>query len=399
MDSSQITRFCQQFFQATYIPITHLRFPATLLTSQPQFSQNLELSQKLSQRVYFEEDKQYFLSDSFAFFGYVPLVQGDEYLVIGPIFSTPISPQHLSLFIKEFDIKPHEEEFIERLFQNTPTFSLKQCLSLLSFLELICNQRSVSFQMPAEDAPKQKALNIELSRLVTENREEAFIHNSYQFEKALHHALSKGNRTLVLKILTEAGQITNGIIADNTLRQQKNTFIVAVTLATRAAIEGGLEIEHAYSLSDLYIQECERLESVEEIISLTSLMYLDFTERVSKSQFNQELSSDIFRAVQFIQSNVNQPIQVEDVARVTGYSYSHFKTLFKSEIKMPISTFITKTKLDTARELLAYSDYSLSYISNYLCFSSQSYFQNQFKKFFGTTPLKYRQEHQLLDNH
>lgn len=48
--------------------------------------------------------------------------------------------------------------------------------------------------------------------------------------------------------------------------------------------------------------------------------------------------------------------------------------------------FITRCKLEEAKSLLAYSKKSLAEISSYLCFSSQSYFQNVFKKQYGTTP-------------
>lgn len=36
---------------------------------------------------------------------------------------------------------------------------------------------------------------------------------------------------------------------------------------------------------------------------------------------------------------------------------------------------------------------TLAEISSYLCFSSQSYFQNVFKKEYGVTPMQYRRQH------
>ena len=60
---------------------------------------------------------------------------------------------------------------------------------------------------------------------------------------------------------------------------------------------------------------------------------------------------------------------------------------------MDISEFIMQCRLEQAQKLLAHSDMSLSEISAYLCFSSQSYFQNVFKKKFGMTPRQYRIEY------
>lgn len=65
---------------------------------------------------------------------------------------------------------------------------------------------------------------------------------------------------------------------------------------------------------------------------------------------------------------------------------------FKEELGIHIGSFITRCKLEEAKSLLAYSKKSLAEISSYLCFSSQSYFQNVFKKQYGITPMQYREK-------
>jgi AraC-like DNA-binding protein len=67
---------------------------------------------------------------------------------------------------------------------------------------------------------------------------------------------------------------------------------------------------------------------------------------------------------------------------------------FREELGIHIGTFITRCKLEEAKILLTYSDKSLADISNYFCFSSQSYFQNVFKKQYGITPMQYRKNTQ-----
>ena len=47
-----------------------------------------------------------------------------------------------------------------------------------------------------------------------------------------------------------------------------------------------------------------------------------------------------------------------------------------------------------AKELLTYNDKTLAEISFILGFSSQSHFQNTFKKAFGITPMQYRKDSQ-----
>lgn len=57
-----------------------------------------------------------------------------------------------------------------------------------------------------------------------------------------------------------------------------------------------------------------------------------------------------------------------------------------------MSEFIMRCKLEEAKALLAYTDKPISEISSYLCFSSQAYFQNVFKKKYGITPNAYRRK-------
>ncbi len=65
---------------------------------------------------------------------------------------------------------------------------------------------------------------------------------------------------------------------------------------------------------------------------------------------------------------------------------------FKEELGIHIGAFITRCKLEEAKSLLTYSNKSLAEISSYLCFSSQSYFQNVFKRKYGITPKQYREK-------
>ena len=67
---------------------------------------------------------------------------------------------------------------------------------------------------------------------------------------------------------------------------------------------------------------------------------------------------------------------------------------FKKETGETIGRYIMKARLQESKLLLAYSNKLLSDISNFFYFSSQSHFQNAFKKEYGITPLQYRKKKQ-----
>lgn len=84
-------------------------------------------------------------------------------------------------------------------------------------------------------------------------------------------------------------------------------------------------------------------------------------------------------------------INASTIANALGISSSYLCSAFKKETGMSIVEYIQKEKIELAKKLLLYSEYSLSDISAYLSFSSQSYFQAVFKKLEGKTPNEFRQ--------
>ena len=70
--------------------------------------------------------------------------------------------------------------------------------------------------------------------------------------------------------------------------------------------------------------------------------------------------------------------------------------LFKKETGDSVSAYIRRQKIDMAKNLLRYSDYSMIDIANRLSFSSQSHFIQQFRDIVGMTPKKYRDENHMI---
>lgn len=117
-----------------------------------------------------------------------------------------------------------------------------------------------------------------------------------------------------------------------------------------------------------------------------------FAERVKETRMPVSTDGMIQNAIRFIQQNVCEHITVQDVAEHTGFSRSYFSTYFKKELGFSVNAFIMRCKMEEAKQLLKYTDKSVSIISSYLCFSSQSHFQTAFKKHYGVTPLQYRKD-------
>lgn len=216
--------------------------------------------------------------------------------------------------------------------------------------------------------------------------------NNYRTETRLMQLIARGDLQQVETYMMHTQFRQDFQIAGNSIRNLRNIVIVSTTLATRAAIRGGMKTEKAFLLSDQYIRAVENLDAPEKIYSLMARMVLDFTRRVGACVIPENVSDVIASCMRWIRRNISQPFTRADLAKYTGLSESYLSALFRKEVGMPLSNYIVSQRVEAAKELLTGSDQSLADIASYLCFSSQSHFQNTFRKYAGITPACYRKQ-------
>lgn len=218
--------------------------------------------------------------------------------------------------------------------------------------------------------------------------------NSYEIEALLQKFVTEGDLLGYNAFVKNVPPMNTGRLASSGLRNTKNSFIVSAALTCRTAIAAGIPRETAYALSDSYIREVESLSSVEAILRLGDEMMRDYIVRVQRSKAVSSPAGAhnrlLLGVVNYIYRNLNHRLSIDDVAAHAGLSRSYLSTLFRQSMDVPLSRYIADAKLEEAARLLRYTDRSIADIAEYLCFSSQSHFQQVFKDRYGTTPRAYR---------
>lgn len=234
------------------------------------------------------------------------------------------------------------------------------------------------------------------SRIVFENREYGRTHNPYDQELREFTAVEKGDIARLEESLAEdyTGEI--GRLAEHPLRHAKNLAIVVITLASRAAMRGGVVPEAAYSLSDSYIQRVEKCRDVPSVFHLFHAAEYEYTNMVKEGNekkeglFDKEHNPHINKCKDYIFSHLHGKITVKEIADALGLNAAYLSELFHECEKMTLTDYIRAEKIKLARNLLTYSRYSYSEISSYLGFSSQSHLGKYFKAATGMTMGQYR---------
>ena len=223
-------------------------------------------------------------------------------------------------------------------------------------------------------------------------REQCLHHMSYTHEMIRHKVIKEGRTDLIEQVLKTSPDGTGVILAKNDFLHWKNMFIASVAGFTRYSIEGGLQEELAYAMSDSYILKSEDCHSVEEINLLYKQAFRDYTYAVSQ-EGNKQYCVLITNAIEYITIHLHEKITLESAAEAIDISAGHLSRIFKKETGMSFVDYIQKERVKAARNLLIYSNFTLTEISQYLHFSTQSYFISIFKKHFGITPGQYRKHY------
>ncbi len=184
-----------------------------------------------------------------------------------------------------------------------------------------------------------------------------------------------------------------GKLSDNPLQNLRYHFVVATSLITRYCVMNGMELEKAYNLSDFYIQKMDKCNEEKEIVELHNKMCYDYCNKMNILKKSEILSKPVVLCIDYIYSHLHTRITIAQLAEYTKLSPNYLSKLFSKEMGIPVSAYITMQKIEKAKNLLSYSDYSLVDIANYLAFSSQSHFVQVFQKYAGITPHKYRDKH------
>ncbi len=181
-----------------------------------------------------------------------------------------------------------------------------------------------------------------------------------------------------------------GILSRNAVTNLKYHFVITTAMITRLCRQKGMELEQAFRMSDFYIQKLDDIHTVWGVRDLHDEMVLDYTEKMRKLRRSDTNSKHINACKEYIYSHIKERITIEDLSDELGVSASYLSRLFKKETGDSVSAYIRIQKIEKAKNLLRYSDYSIIDIANRLSFSSQSHFIQQFRESTGVTPKKYR---------
>lgn len=126
-----------------------------------------------------------------------------------------------------------------------------------------------------------------------------------------------------------------------------------------------------------------------------SLLLYQFLICLKKNAYNQQLdftqNQVVNEIISFIRQHYQEKITNDSFASITGYSVPHTIRLFKAEIGITPMEYLTRFRMRMAKTLIDFrSELSIEDICQKVGYSNLSYFIQQYKQIFETTPGRER---------
>ena len=228
-------------------------------------------------------------------------------------------------------------------------------------------------------------------------RESGQTHTPYETERLFYRCITAGNVAQVQHLMQSLLQqtVVAGRLSTDPVRQMQYWAICCITLATRCAIQGGLDETTAYNLSDESILQIDRMRDPQEMLRFLQTLCVRFTSMVQDSRTLQDAPAAVRKCLHLIETDLHAKLTAASLAKRCALSPDYLCVLFKKHVGMSLSAYIRVRRLHAARDLLL-TDKPISEIAYDLGFCSESYFISCFKRQFGQTPRRAREQRDLL---
>lgn len=314
-----------------------------------------------------------------------------ETIIIGPFSSYEVTESMVYGIIQDLQISSAYQEELFLYYSQLEWLNQKRILSLCCLTYyLICQEPLEEELVKSQMKNSEKSEPAHIEQLIRNRRLDASFHMDYGVEQKIWQCVKEGDKKGLQQHLDTIKIEGVGLLSKKSqLRNMKNHTIISIALATRAAIDGGLYPEIAYTLSDVSIQKVEETTELQKVHLIGQDHLFSLIDLIIETTEN-----DNSKAVQicknYIFNHLFEQISIQYLANLVHLNPVYLSQLFKKETGIPLGKYIQTEKLKEAQKLLIQSDQSIAEICMMLHFNDQSYFSSIFKKYTGLTPNQYR---------
>lgn len=111
---------------------------------------------------------------------------------------------------------------------------------------------------------------------------------------------------------------------------------------------------------------------------------------IQKEQLRKEYIGRINKAIDFIESNISENLNLDEVAEIANFSKFHFHRIFGAMVGETLNAYIKRIRMQRSASLLVGTAYSIAEICDMLGFNSQAAFARAFKDYYEISASEFR---------
>jgi len=145
------------------------------------------------------------------------------------------------------------------------------------------------------------------------------------------------------------------------------------------------------------VAKAKLIEAVEQALAIDEeRRRVDRLDRVVDNRLADMRHEDplvpppIKEAMRYIELHLREPIGLRDVAEQVHLNPSYFSSLFKEKTNLTFSEYVTRSRVQRAKQLLLNTDMPVSAIAEEAGYQTVKYFTTLFKEYEGMTPSQFR---------
>lgn len=315
--------------------------------------------------------------------------------LLGPIFTTEPVMSDFYHSLGGSSVTPHWRPKLIRILQRVPVVTYTTFSQQVAMLHYCVTGEKIII---SDITFQQLGTSAAAAPLASDSERRSDRAKLYMAEQAMLQMIREGNLNYEDALQTTANTSSQSSqnLAGSALQKAKVSRIVFTTLCSRAAMEGGVSPEVAYTRADNYVQDIVNATTVTEVSNIGKSLYEDFIHLAHKQRTNLKYSKPIQNCCDYIENHLDEPISISLLAQRIGYTDYYLSRKFKAETGDSISDYIKFAKIERAKLLLTTTQMSIQAISDSLGFSTRNFFATTFCKIAGVPPAAYRKQHQYL---
>ena len=268
-----------------------------------------------------------------------------------------------------------------------PRMTTAQARSLSELIAAAVGSFSLDILPPDVDSGNQAAMLQMMYDLSSDTQSKGY---PIENERQLQEHIRTGDKEAAQELLNEL-LVHIYSHAGNDYDRIKSRVRELLVLMSRAAIDGGADVDEIFNLCYRYEREVDTFGNVEALNRWIGAILHKFISFVF--DFNDiKHQNVIFKTTAYIKEHLTDKLSLDQAAEQVYLSKSYFCRIIKDELGCTFTEYVNRLRIERSKTLLRGTGMPIAEIACAVGFDDQSYFTRIFKKQTGMAPGKYREQ-------